>query len=140
MILVQHDGNLTVFGTEHHLNVQPDQSAQAFLSYVNASYVNAGWVNTAHHIDDPLLGDRHGVRHDVEQDFIFGLKVVIEAALGEFERRRHIIHGSGIVSPLLKETGGGTQDFLARLEPRFLPTFDGSFAKHHQRWYRGMNH
>jgi hypothetical protein len=58
--------------------------------------------------------------------------VVIEAALGKLERGGDIVHGSGIVSALLKEAGGGAQDFLAGLLTGFLTTFDGSFAKHHQ--------
>jgi hypothetical protein len=33
---------------------------------------------------------------------------------------------------LLKEAGGGAQDFLAGLMAGFLMTFDGSFATHHQ--------
>jgi len=118
MILVQHDRNLTVFGTDHNLDVQPDQRAQAFFDSGNTDSVDA-----AHHIDDPFLGDVHGMRHDVEQDFVFRLEVVIEAALGKLERGGDIVHGSGIVSALLKEAGGGAQDFLAR--------FDGSFAERH---------
>jgi hypothetical protein len=82
------------------------------------------------------------VRHDVEQDFVLRLKVVIEAALGEFEGGGDIVHGSGIVSLLLKESGGGAQDFpagfLEESLTRFLGRSDGSFAKHHQRWYRGI--
>ncbi len=116
MVLVQHDCNLTVFGTEHKLDVQPDQRAQALFSSVNA-----GSVDATHHIDDPFLGDLHGVRHDVEQDFVFRLEVMIEAALGELERGGDIVHGSGIVSLLLEKARGGTQDLLARLLPGFLP-------------------
>jgi hypothetical protein len=55
------------------------------------------------------------------------LEVVVEAAFGKFERSRHIVHRSGIVSLLLKQAGGGAQDFLAR----FLTRLDGSFPKHH---------
>ena len=99
---------------------------------------NAGAVDAAHHVDDPFLGDLHGVRHDVIQDFVLRLEVVIEAALGKLERGGHIVHGSGIVSALLKQASGGAQNFLARFWPEFLTTFNRSFAKHHHRWYRGM--
>jgi hypothetical protein len=77
------------------------------------------------------------MRHDVEQDFVFRLEVVIEAALGKLEGGGNIVHGSGIVSLLLKEPGGGSQDFLAGFRTEFRTTFNGSFAEHHQRWYRG---
>jgi hypothetical protein len=137
MVLVQHDRNLAVFWTEHKLDVQPDQGAQTFFSYVSAGYVSAGSVkagsvDATHHIDDPFLGDVHGVRHDVEQDLVFRLKVVIEAAFGELEGGGDVVHGSGIVSLLLKEARGGAQDFLAWLLTGFLMTFDDSFATHHQ--------
>jgi hypothetical protein len=66
--------------------------------------------------------------------------VVIEAALGELERGGDIVHGSGIVSLLLKKAGGSAENFLARFVSEFLAAFDSSFAKHNQRWYRGMNH
>jgi len=56
--------------------------------------------------------------------------VMVEAAFRELKSRRHIVHGCGVISLLLKEARGSAQDFLAR--------FDRSFAKHHQRWYRGM--
>ena len=68
--------------------------------------------------------------HNVEQDFVFRLEVMIEAALGKLERGGHIIHGGGIVSLLLKKARGGTKDFLAGFLPGFLPMIDGSFAKH----------
>src|SRR5450631_2208865 len=120
MVLVQHHRNLTVFRTEHNLNVQTDQSAQALFDAVDA----------AHHIDDSLLGDVHGMRHDVKQNLVLRLEVVIKPALGELERGGDVVHRSGIVPLLLKEAGGSAQDFLTWL--------DGSFAEHHQRWYRGM--
>ncbi len=70
------------------------------------------------------------MRHDVKQDFVFRLEVVIEAALGELERGGHIVHGSRIVSLLLKKARGGTQDFLTWFLPGFLAMIDSSFAKH----------
>ena len=75
-----------------------------------------------------------------DRDFVLGLEVMIETAFGELERSGDIVHGSGIVSLLLKQAGGGAENFLARFVTRFLAAFDVSFAKHHQRWYRGMNH
>src|SRR6202167_968912 len=133
MILVQHDRNFTVFRTEHDLNVKPDQRAQALFRHVNAGYINLGSVDAPHHIDHLFLGDVHGVRHDVKQNLVFRLKVMIEATLGELERGGDIVHRSGVIALLLKEARSGAQDFLARL----LPRFDGSFPKHHTRWYRG---
>jgi hypothetical protein len=77
------------------------------------------------------------VRHDVKQDFVFRLKVVIEPALRKLERCRDIIHRGGIISPLLKEARGGAQDllsgFLPRLRPGVVPGIEGSFAKRHRK-------
>ena len=62
------------------------------------------------------------MRHDVEEDFIFRLKMMVEAALGEFERGGHIVHRGGVVSLLLEEAGGRAQDFLAGILTGFLTT------------------
>ena len=51
--------------------------------------------------------------HQVEQDFVFALKVVIQPAFTELQRGGHIIHGSGIIALLLKKTGSGAENFLA---------------------------
>ena len=59
-----------------------------------------------------FLGDLHGVVHDLEKDFVFALKVMVEAALAELERGGDVVHGSGVVSALLKQARGGAQDFL----------------------------
>jgi len=131
MILVQHHRDFAVFGTEHNLNVQPDQRAQAFFRHVSAGSVDAPCVNAPHHVDDPIFRDLHGVRHDVKQNFVFRLEVVIKAALGKLERGGHIVHGRGIVSALLKKARSRAQNFLARFWPEFLTTFNGSFAQHH---------
>jgi hypothetical protein len=53
--------------------------------------------------------------------------VMIKAALRELERGGDIVHGSGVVSALLKKASGGAQDFLAG----FLSRFGGGFAKYH---------
>jgi hypothetical protein len=50
--------------------------------------------------------------HDLEQDFVLALKVVIEPALAEFERGGDVVHRCGVVSALLEQAGGGAQDFL----------------------------
>jgi hypothetical protein len=64
--------------------------------------------------------------HDLEQDFVFTLKVVVEAALAQLERRGHIVHRRRIVSALLKEARGCTQDLL--------PGIDYGFASHRVSW------
>jgi hypothetical protein len=74
----------------------------------------------------------------MKENLVLRLKVMIEPALGQLERGRHIVHGSAIVSLLLKETGSSAQDFLSRFLTSLVARFNGSFAKHHQRWYRGM--
>src|ERR1700704_5491725 len=81
MVFVQHDRNLTVFGAEYKLDMQLNQSPETLLDSFNA-----GCVDAAHNIDHARLGDIHSMRHDVKQDLVFRLKMVIEAAFGEFER------------------------------------------------------
>ena len=86
--------------------MQADQGAQALL-----------WIgDAAHGIEDALLGDLHGMVHDLVQDFVFALEVVVEAALAELERGGHIVHGSGVVAALLEQAGGSAQDFLPGVE------------------------
>jgi hypothetical protein len=106
MVFVQHHGNLAIARAEHDLDVQPDEGAQALFGIGDAT----------HRIQDAFLGDLHGVVHDLEQDFVFALKVVIEAAFAELERGGDVVHGSGIVAPLLEQAGGGAQDFLPGIE------------------------
>ena len=77
-------------------------------------------------IDDAFLGDVHGVGHDVEEDFVFALKMMVEPALGEFEGRGDVVHGGGIVPLLLKKASGGVQDVLAGI--------NSSFAGHRRPW------
>ena len=50
--------------------------------------------------------------HQVEENLVFALEMVIQPALAELQSGRNIIHGSGVVSTLLEEAGGGAQDFL----------------------------
>ena len=73
-----------------------------------------------------LLRDLHGVVHDLEQDFVFALKVVVEAAFAEFERGGDVVHRSRVVAALLEQAGGGAQNFL--------PGIDDSFAGHRGTW------
>ncbi len=113
MVFVQHDRDLAVSDAEHHFDVPPDQAAQALL----------GIGNGAHGVDHPFLGDIHGVFHEVEEDFVLALEVVIEAAFAELEGSGNIVHGGSIVPLLLKQAGGSAQNLLARV--------GRGFAGHH---------
>jgi RNA polymerase sigma factor (sigma-70 family) len=62
------------------------------------------------------------MRHDVKQDLVLGLEMVIEPTLRQLQGSRYIVHGRGIVTLLLKQAGGSAKDFLTR--------FDGSLAWH----------
>ncbi len=116
MVLVQHDGDLAIVGAEHNFDMQADQRAQPLF----------GIGNAAHRSQHAILGDLHGVVHDLEQDFVFALKVMVEAALAELERRRDVVHRSGVVAALLKQAGGRAQNFL--------PGIDQSLASHRVSW------
>jgi hypothetical protein len=50
--------------------------------------------------------------HDLEQDFVLALKVVVESAFAEFERGGNVVHRGRVVSALLKKASGGAQNFL----------------------------
>jgi hypothetical protein len=100
--------------------MQPDQRPQPFFGAFDASC----------DVDHTLFGNVHGVRHDVVEDLVLRLEVVVEAALRELERGGDVVHGGGVVALLLEQAGGSAQNFLAG--------FNGSFAEHHLRWYRGM--
>ncbi len=92
MVFVQHHGNFPVPRAEHDLNVQPNQGAQALFRIGDA----------ANRIEHTLLGDLHGVVHDLVQDFVFTLKVMIEAAFAQLERGGNVVHGGSVVTALLK--------------------------------------
>src|SRR5450755_1154439 len=98
MILMQHHSDLAIARAEDDFEMQANQSAQAFL----------GADDAAHWRDYALLGQFHGVIHDLEQDFVFALKVVVQSALAQLERGGDVVHGSRVVPALLEQTSGGT--------------------------------
>jgi hypothetical protein len=98
--------------------VQSNQRSQPFF-----------WaLDPARNTNHSFFGDVHGVRHDVEKDFVFRLEVVVEASFGELERGGDIVHRRSVIALLLKKTSGSTKNFLAR--------FNRGFAMHPERWYR----
>ena len=117
MIFVQHHRNFAVPRAEHGLDVQPDQRPQPLFRI----------GDPAHRSDHTILRDLHRMVHDLEQDFVFALKVVVESALTELERRRDVVHRRGVIAALLKQTRGRTQDFL--------PGLDHRLAGHRLTWY-----
>src|ERR1043166_7815472 len=116
MVLVQHDGNFAISGTEYNLDVQADQGSQPLFWIGNAAY----WS------EDTFLSDLHGMVHDLEQDFIFALEMMVEAALAELESRGDVVHRGGIVAALLEQAGGGAQNLL--------PGIYQGFARHRVSW------
>jgi len=116
MVLVQHDRNFAVARAEHNLDVQTNQCAQALFG---SGIPRTGLMTRS-------LRDVHGVVHDLEQDFVFALEVVVEAAFAQLEGGGDIVHGRGIVSALLEQAGGGAQNFL--------PGIDYGFACHRVPW------
>ena len=103
--------------------MQADEGAQSLLRVLNGP----------HRSDYPLIGDVQGVAHDVEQHLVLALKMVVEAALAELQRRGHVIHRGGIVAALLEQARGRAQDVLARVERSFA-----SHARHGTEERRGM--
>src|SRR5579872_7572553 len=117
MIFVQHDGDLAISRAENDFNMQPDQRTKTSL----------GIGNRACRSQHALLGDLHGVVHDLEQDFILALKVMIETAFAEFECGGDVVHRGRVVSALLEKAGGGAQDFL--------PGLNWGLTRHRVPWY-----
>ncbi len=109
MVFVQHDGDLAIARTQYDLDMQPDQRPKTFLRI----------RDTAHRIYNALLREVHGVVHDLEENFVFALKVVVEATLTEFESPGYIIHGGGVVTALLKKARRRPQDFLTGIHQCF---------------------
>ena len=116
MVLVQHHCNLTVARAEHDFDVQSDQCPQSV----------AGIGDSTHWLEHALLGDLHGMVHDLEQDFVFTLEVVVEASLAQLECGGDIVHRRGVVPALLKQPCGGAQNFL--------PGVDDGVAGHRLTW------
>src|SRR6266849_3778257 len=106
MVFVQHHRDLAVAHAEDDFDMQADQHAQAFFRVGDVT----------HRIDYPLLGDVHGVIHQIEQDLVFALEMVVEAALAQLERSGHVVHGSRVVALLLEEASGSAQDLLAGVD------------------------
>ena len=77
---------------------------------------SSGSAMPAHGIENAVLGDLHGMVHDLVEDFVFALEVMVEATFAELQRRGDIVHGSGIVAALLEQASGGAQDFLPGIE------------------------
>ena len=102
MVLMQHHRNLAVAWAEHNFNMQANQRSQALFRVRDA----------LHWIEHPLLRDLHGMVHDLVQDFVFALEVVVEASLAQFERGGHIVHRGRVVSALLKQACGGAQNLV----------------------------
>jgi len=116
MILVEHHGDFAITGAEHNFNMKPYQSFQPFDRIGDA----------AHGTEHALLRDLHGVIHDLEEDLVFALEVVIETAFAELESSGDVVHGGGVIAALLEEASGGAEDFLAGI--------DESLAGHRVSW------
>jgi len=106
MVFVEHDRDLPVADTQDHVEVPPDQHAETFFRIGDAT----------HRVDHLFFGDVHGVAHDVEEDLVFALKMVVEATLAQLESGGDVVHGSRVVTALLKKAGGGPQDFLTGVD------------------------
>jgi hypothetical protein len=102
MILVQHNGDFAVLRLQHGTDVEPNTGTETLF----------GVGEGEHGLLHLIFGDLHGVLHDVEEDLVFALKVVIESALAELEGGGEIIHGSGIVAALAKQLGGSVENVV----------------------------
>ena len=102
---MQHHRDLAVTRTHDHFDVPANERAKAFFRIAHTLYP----------INHSLLRDVHRVIHQVEQNFIFALEMMIEPSFAKLQGCRHVVHGGGIVASLLKEASRGTENFLARI-------------------------
>ena len=102
MILMEHDCDFAIADAEDYFDMKTDQCAEPFFGIRNATCA----------IDDPFLGNVHRMGHDVKEDFVFALKMVIKPAFRKFEGRGDVVHRGSVVT-LLKKAASGMQDFLA---------------------------
>src|SRR5215468_204860 len=109
VVLVKHYGDFAIAHTQHHLDVQTNEHAQALLRI----------LDTTHRLDHALLGDIERMVHDVKQHLVLALEMVIQPALAELERGGYVVHGCRVVAPLLEQTGSRAQNVLAGIKSRF---------------------
>jgi hypothetical protein len=121
MILVQHDRDFPITLAQHDFDMQSDKHAQALFRVRDA----------AHWVDHALLGDVHGVIHQIEKDFILALEMMVETAFAQLQRGRNVVHRGRVVAALLEKACCGMQDVLARV--------GGGFASHRQTGYTARN-
>src|SRR5271167_2972939 len=67
-------------------------------------------------VEDALLGDVESVVHQIEEDFVLALEMMVEAAFAELEGRGYVVHRGGVVALLLEKTSGNPQNLLAWIE------------------------
>ena len=103
MILVQHDSDFAIARAQDYFDMKTDECAEPFFGIRNATSA----------IDDAFLGNVHRMGHDVKEDFVLALKMVIQPAFRKFEGRSDVVHRGGVITLLLKKTSSGVQDFLA---------------------------
>ena len=99
---MQHHRDFSVARAHDDFDVQANERAQPLFR------VSHG----AHRIDHPLFGDIHRLAHDVKQDLVLALEMVVKPALAQLERSGDVVHRSRIVATLLEQARGGVQNFL----------------------------
>src|SRR5579884_2881384 len=109
MVLVQHHRDLAVAFAEHDGNVPANHHSQTLL----------GIGNLLGRTDHPLLGEIHGMRHQVEKDFVFTLEMMVEPAFAQPQGRSDVVHRRAVITLLLKQARRGAQNFLARISRSF---------------------
>ena len=75
MIFMQHYRDFAIPNAQNDFDMPPDQHAQALLRV----------GDVANTVDHPVLSNVHRVVHQVEQDFIFALKMMVQAPLAQLE-------------------------------------------------------
>ena len=102
--------------------VAHDQLAQPILGIADRAYRHHHLV--AHTVE--------AERHDLEEERLFAVEVVIEARLRQSERARDIADRRRIESPVAKDLRGGAADLrAARVEPRHRR---GAARGHSSKW------
>src|SRR5437762_12316072 len=112
MVLVQHDGDFTITHAKYDVDMSSDERAQPLFRLQDA----------AHWVDHALLGDVHGMIHQIEKDLVLTLEMMVKAAFAQLQGSCNVVHRGRVVASLLEKARCGMQDVLARV--------GGSFASH----------
>ncbi len=107
-VLMQNDGDFAVPAAQEHSDVARDARPQPL----------DGIRDLPHDVQNLLVEDIQSMIHDLEQDFILALEMVVQRSLAQIQGRGNILHRSGLVPALLEKPRGGSENVAPRVGDR----------------------